>query len=105
MASPLRTNLNAIRLHGDGNIGSVLDEAKRDPITFARLILGQNPWRLQQEILNVCRPKSPDRREVLPCLREDVQRSGGSAMGLGALAGVAGDHDGPDVPSGEGDVG
>ena len=24
---------------------------KRDPITFARLILGQNPWRLQREIL------------------------------------------------------
>src|SRR5438045_2904107 len=26
-------------------------QAKHDPVTFARLLLGQNPWRVQQEIL------------------------------------------------------
>jgi hypothetical protein len=30
---------------------SLVREAKQDPVTFARLLLGQNPWRLQQEIL------------------------------------------------------
>src|SRR5260370_22648136 len=30
---------------------SVVREAKQDPVTFARLLLGQNPWRVQQEIL------------------------------------------------------
>ena len=31
--------------------GSLVIEAKRDPIVFARRILGQDPWRVQQEIL------------------------------------------------------
>src|SRR5437868_13745053 len=30
---------------------SIVREAKRDPVTFAGLLLGQNPWRVQQEIL------------------------------------------------------
>src|ERR1035441_4012264 len=30
---------------------SVVREAKRDPIVFARRILGQDPWSVQQEIL------------------------------------------------------
>src|SRR4051794_1389321 len=30
---------------------SGLREAKQDPVTFARLMLGENPWRVQQEIL------------------------------------------------------
>ena len=30
---------------------SVLSEAKRDPVRFAQLVLGEDPWRLQQEIL------------------------------------------------------
>ena len=30
---------------------AALAEAKRNPITFAQRILGQDPWRVQQEIL------------------------------------------------------
>src|SRR5215831_20728148 len=30
---------------------SLVRVAKQDPVTFARLLLGQNPWRLQREIL------------------------------------------------------
>jgi phage terminase large subunit len=30
---------------------SLMREAPQDPVTFSRLLLGQNPWRLQREIL------------------------------------------------------
>jgi hypothetical protein len=46
MHSPLQTEKN-----GTSNASSLVGEAKRDPITFARVILGQNPWRVQRDIL------------------------------------------------------
>ena len=46
MHSPMRTEKN-----GTSNASSLVGEAKRDPVTFARVILGQNPWRVQCDIL------------------------------------------------------
>ena len=54
------------------------------------------------------RPKSSvyfDRREIVSCLRQDLQRRSGSSVGALAVAGVAGCHDSAQLPPGEGDVG
>ena len=40
-----------IDTNGTSNAVSVVGEARRDPVTFARLILGQNPWHVQRDIL------------------------------------------------------
>jgi hypothetical protein len=38
-------------MNGTSNSSSLVGEAKRDPITSAGVILGQNPWRVQRDIL------------------------------------------------------
>ena len=38
-------------MNGTSNTSPLVHEAKREPITFARLILGENPWRVQRDIL------------------------------------------------------
>ncbi len=40
-----------IKANGQAADVSLVREAKQDPVTFARLLLGQNPWRVQREIL------------------------------------------------------
>src|SRR4051794_17264488 len=40
-----------IRHLGRSGYPSGLREAKQDPVAFARLMLGENPWHVQEEIL------------------------------------------------------
>ena len=76
----------------------------RDSTGRAGLLLGQNPWRLQREILTSAANESLHSSEVVPPIREDVQRRGGNALGLGPLAGVTRDHNSTDLPAGKGAV-